>query len=273
MSAVWGTLQLREARLSVVVEDYDWGFGQILPVFLLLGPIVMTVQAVVAPSSKIGKPSSLGSNNIPLQTLSAPSTVDSQNVGDAHESLSNPTHQAAQENSTTPSQPPERGTSDIEVILETAYRDKKHISAAIFLSFAQVLCLTAIFFTGRMHSKEKASSFVAFSAVSIFVNQPVNTLAVLFIGLISSGQSPSLVFPFLVENQRNRGWPVAPTVVAAYFLSACLFVLFAMFAYFVPSVLTAGFLIAVSVILCYLVLVYRRISVVSRRVEIQGTTA
>ncbi|KAK0702451.1 hypothetical protein B0T21DRAFT_112744 [Apiosordaria backusii] len=49
VSAAWGTMRLFEARSSVYVEDYDWGFGQILPVFLLLGPIVMTIQTVILP--------------------------------------------------------------------------------------------------------------------------------------------------------------------------------------------------------------------------------
>ncbi|KAK3998186.1 hypothetical protein QBC44DRAFT_386509 [Cladorrhinum sp. PSN332] len=49
VSTIWGTFRLQEARSSVQVEDYDWGFGQILPVFLLFGPVIMTVQAIALP--------------------------------------------------------------------------------------------------------------------------------------------------------------------------------------------------------------------------------
>ncbi len=47
VSAIWGTLRLTEAKDSAAVDEYDWGFGQILPVFLLIGPIVTAIEAVM----------------------------------------------------------------------------------------------------------------------------------------------------------------------------------------------------------------------------------
>ncbi|KAK4164070.1 hypothetical protein QBC43DRAFT_353749 [Cladorrhinum sp. PSN259] len=51
VSAVWGTMRFTEARSSATVNDNDWGFGQILPVFLLIGPIIATIQ-YIAPVSE-----------------------------------------------------------------------------------------------------------------------------------------------------------------------------------------------------------------------------
>ncbi len=43
---MWGTSRIFGIRHSVTVNDNDWGFGQILPVFLLIGPIVTVVEAI-----------------------------------------------------------------------------------------------------------------------------------------------------------------------------------------------------------------------------------
>lgn len=46
VSAVWGTVQLQYTRNSVKVEGGQLGFGQLLSVFLLLGPVVSAVEAI-----------------------------------------------------------------------------------------------------------------------------------------------------------------------------------------------------------------------------------
>jgi len=52
VSAAWGTIRIAKTRLSVEVDDNDWGFGQILPAFLLIGPILVFIQAIVLPDSE-----------------------------------------------------------------------------------------------------------------------------------------------------------------------------------------------------------------------------
>ncbi|KAH6856228.1 hypothetical protein B0I37DRAFT_71750 [Chaetomium sp. MPI-CAGE-AT-0009] len=47
VSAVWGTLRLSEAKSSVDVDENGWSFGQVLPVFLLIGPIVLAIEAII----------------------------------------------------------------------------------------------------------------------------------------------------------------------------------------------------------------------------------
>ena len=49
VSLLWGTIKLQRARSSVTVDSHEWGFGQVLPVFLLIGPLVMATQAVIHP--------------------------------------------------------------------------------------------------------------------------------------------------------------------------------------------------------------------------------
>ncbi|KAH8667139.1 hypothetical protein BGZ61DRAFT_558522 [Ilyonectria robusta] len=44
VSGIWGTIKLLQARSSAEVEENDWSFGQILPIFLLLGPLVTIFQ-------------------------------------------------------------------------------------------------------------------------------------------------------------------------------------------------------------------------------------
>lgn len=44
-SAFWGTFKLFMAKSSANVDENDWNFGQILPAFLLLGPIATAIKA------------------------------------------------------------------------------------------------------------------------------------------------------------------------------------------------------------------------------------
>ncbi|KAK4197676.1 hypothetical protein QBC40DRAFT_350852 [Triangularia verruculosa] len=74
VSAAWCTWRLFDARSSVDVEDNDWGFGQILPVFLLLGPIFVIIQAVMFPDDVAEEAcgdsnphSPNGVSNVPIQ--------------------------------------------------------------------------------------------------------------------------------------------------------------------------------------------------------------
>ncbi|KAK0624061.1 hypothetical protein B0T14DRAFT_565370 [Immersiella caudata] len=252
VSALWGTFQLREARLSVEVEDDDWGFGQILPVFLLLGPIVMTVQAVVAlPSTTSKSPSPSSHGSILLQTLPPPSTAHSQDDSHTSTGVNNAISQSGTEGT----------VSDIKEIMETAYRDKKHMPPAILLAFAQVLYLTALFFSERLQWKERAFNFMMSSIMLILLYHPFSTCSVLLIGLIPGGPSSYLVFPFLAEKQDR---PMAPNLIAAYGLGAFLFVFFTMMTYVLAQL--SG--LALLLVAFYYVPVCLRIFWLSRRAQI-----
>ncbi len=54
VSAAWGTLRLAQAKLSVEVDDNEWSFGQILPVFLLIGPLVTAFEVIAESKSEEG---------------------------------------------------------------------------------------------------------------------------------------------------------------------------------------------------------------------------
>lgn len=56
VSGIWGTIKLFLARSSADVEENDWSFGQILPIFLLLGPLVTIVQLFFEHDSELSLP-------------------------------------------------------------------------------------------------------------------------------------------------------------------------------------------------------------------------
>ncbi|KAL0940216.1 uncharacterized protein CTRU02_202979 [Colletotrichum truncatum] len=60
VSSSWVTLRLLQARGYVDIDEMqqqnEWGFGQILPVFLLLGPVVAVVVSINIRSRDTQKP-------------------------------------------------------------------------------------------------------------------------------------------------------------------------------------------------------------------------
>ncbi|GAB1314746.1 hypothetical protein MFIFM68171_04956 [Madurella fahalii] len=49
VSAIWGTIKLFLAKQSVLVEEDSWAFGQILPAFLLLTPLLTIAEIFAEP--------------------------------------------------------------------------------------------------------------------------------------------------------------------------------------------------------------------------------
>lgn len=66
VSAIWGTLKFHSAKSTSATnlnnDEKKWTFGQILPVFLLLGPIVTTAQIIFEPENKDSSPPTSASN-------------------------------------------------------------------------------------------------------------------------------------------------------------------------------------------------------------------
>ncbi|KAJ3454048.1 hypothetical protein MRS44_018680 [Fusarium solani] len=56
VSAIWGTVKLFMAKSSAYVDEDDWTFGQILPIFLLLGPLVTTAAIFFEPQAQTCPP-------------------------------------------------------------------------------------------------------------------------------------------------------------------------------------------------------------------------
>ncbi|KAF4459269.1 hypothetical protein FALBO_13968 [Fusarium albosuccineum] len=52
ISAIWGTIKLSLTISSAEVDENEWTFGQILPVFLLLSPFVTAAEIVFDPETK-----------------------------------------------------------------------------------------------------------------------------------------------------------------------------------------------------------------------------
>ncbi|KAF3807226.1 hypothetical protein GCG54_00008681, partial [Colletotrichum gloeosporioides] len=64
VSTVWGTLRIIGVRLSVEVDENSWEFGQILPVFLLIGPIMATVLPII-----VSRPVVTGNPGLNISTV------------------------------------------------------------------------------------------------------------------------------------------------------------------------------------------------------------
>ncbi|KAF4480975.1 hypothetical protein CGGC5_v010687 [Colletotrichum fructicola Nara gc5] len=59
--AIWGTVRLLRVRASVDIDENKWGFGQILPVFLLIGPVVAFAVPFLGAMKKTTEKRSTGS--------------------------------------------------------------------------------------------------------------------------------------------------------------------------------------------------------------------
>ncbi|KAK1828757.1 hypothetical protein QBC39DRAFT_415632 [Podospora conica] len=84
VSAVWGTVQLQYTRNSVDVQEGEWGFGQLLSVFLLLGPVISAVEVVyTTPKTPVATPTPIiddtpeSDSDMPKSHMSSPSLPSS----------------------------------------------------------------------------------------------------------------------------------------------------------------------------------------------------
>lgn len=98
VSAVWGTVQLQYTRNSVKVEEGQWGFGQLLSVFLLLGPVVSAVEAIYTtpktPVTTTAPPKNYTSDSdSDITTKSETISIDSASLCSPEEPASTPQHQ------------------------------------------------------------------------------------------------------------------------------------------------------------------------------------
>lgn len=89
ISGAWGTLRLVIDRSSIKVDEDVWGFGQILAVFLLIGPLV----ALVTPLLKIIRPKKavMPSENRSWVSLHTQGTQEAQRNPESPDTLMNET--------------------------------------------------------------------------------------------------------------------------------------------------------------------------------------
>ncbi|KAK3385520.1 hypothetical protein B0H63DRAFT_560108 [Podospora didyma] len=79
ISAVWGNIRLLNARSTAFVNENDWAFGQILPLFLLIGPIIATIEAIVP-------------ERVPIRHPNGSTTNESRHVIDGQSTLPQTSH-------------------------------------------------------------------------------------------------------------------------------------------------------------------------------------
>ncbi|KAH7174622.1 uncharacterized protein B0J16DRAFT_404368 [Fusarium flagelliforme] len=76
VSAAWGTAKLFMTKFSATVDENDWTFGQVLPAFLLIGPIATAVKGAL--DRQI---------NSPQSTINESTTPAEQNASDDHAAI------------------------------------------------------------------------------------------------------------------------------------------------------------------------------------------
>ncbi|KAF0324915.1 hypothetical protein GQ607_007808 [Colletotrichum asianum] len=65
ISSLWGTIRLLNARIPSEFDEDDWSFGQIMPVFLLLGPIMTVSVSIVGTFRRQQRLQTAGIDSIP----------------------------------------------------------------------------------------------------------------------------------------------------------------------------------------------------------------
>jgi hypothetical protein len=211
-------LRLIEAKLSVEVKDSDWSFGQILPVFLLIGPIVTAIEAI-APESKseeggdasnqdsaeaggriadleaAATPQDLArssTENAPTQLpgMAAP-TAQPEAQANAQQSAGNNTPNASQVSSeqaayysTNPPTPQEITQEQLRAQLYAYHSDGRAMRSTAVLACLQVLAATAFLFIGLAFPRTPITRIIVSFLPNVFIVQFLNGFMMVLLGLV-----------------------------------------------------------------------------------------
>ena len=194
ISAIWGTWRLAQTSWYVRVDEKAWGFGQILPVFLLVGPIVAAIEAI-APGSEPEEGSN-ASNRHESVEVAGGHIVASNSITSPHPAVPQPTgtlttqpeaqvllfQQSAANN--TLSTPQKLTQSQLRAQLDAFYTDKHAMATTLALACLQVLLVTAMLFPIITTSSLKVASILATSAINLLLVQPINCFMVMLLGVV-----------------------------------------------------------------------------------------
>jgi len=88
-------------------------------------------------------------------------------------------------------------SSNLEAALGAMFQDRRYMSPAFLLAFAQIFSITFLFFFLRSISNDglKLSTFISITSTSIFLNHPFNCLTVVYVSLTPAMPHNRLVFP------------------------------------------------------------------------------
>ncbi|KAK4031195.1 hypothetical protein C8A01DRAFT_42322 [Parachaetomium inaequale] len=215
ISAVWGTWRLAQTSWYVRVDDKDWSFGQILPVFLLIGPIVAAIEAI-APRSRPEEGSN-ASNRHESAEVAGGHVVPSNSITPPHPSAPQPTGTPTtqpeaqvllfqQSAVNTASTPQKLTQGQLRAQLHAYYTDKHFMTATLVLACLQVLLVTAMLFPIIATSGVKVASILATSAINLLLVHPTNCFIAMLsrlVGHVDDGTAPTALL--VLHNGGSQG--------------------------------------------------------------------
>ncbi len=194
ISAIWGTWRLAQTTWSVQVDDKDWGFGQILPVCLLIGPIVAALEAI-APESEPDESNNVSNRHEPAEAASD-HVVPSNCITSPHPSNPQPTETPTTQPeaqvllsqhlavNNTPSTPQKLTQAQLRAQLHAYYTDNHVMATTLVLACLQVLLVTAMLFPIITVSSFKVASILATAAINLLLVQPINCFMMMLWGVV-----------------------------------------------------------------------------------------
>ncbi len=216
ISAIWGTWRLAQTSWYFRVDEKEWGFGQILPVFLLIGPIVAAIEAIAPESEPEERTSALDRHESTEDT--GGHVVSSNGITSPHPPTSQPavtptTRPEAQAllfqqpAASTPSTPQKLTPSQLRVQLHAYYTDKHAMATILALAGLQVLLMTVMLVPIITISSFKVTSILATSAINLLLVQPTNCFMAMLWGVVwRVDDGVALTELLVVYDRGSQGW-------------------------------------------------------------------
>ncbi|KAG5660179.1 hypothetical protein KAF25_003701 [Fusarium avenaceum] len=184
-SAFWGTFKLFMTKSSANVDEDDWNFGQILPAFLLLGPIATAIKAAFEHQ---------------LESTRSQSSYDTRTLETGHYGLAN--------NESTVTDALDDSTESLEMLcfqehmencLKRNYYDPKTcrwMPWVVFFACLQVLAITIMAFATLVNVGPNVRRVLLSSLFNILVIIPSTTYMLVITCIIYEIYGPA----------RGRSW-------------------------------------------------------------------
>ncbi len=185
---------MAQTSWSVQVDDIGWGFGQILPVFLLIGPILAAIEAI-APESEPDESSNVSNRHEPAEAA-GDHVLPSNCITSPHPSTPQPTETPTTQPeaqvllsqhlvvNNTPPTPQKLTPPQLRAQLHAYYTDKHVMAATLVLACLQVLLVTAMLFPIITVSSFKVASILATAAINLLLVQLINCFMVTLWGVV-----------------------------------------------------------------------------------------
>ncbi|KAH6976345.1 hypothetical protein BKA56DRAFT_688037 [Ilyonectria sp. MPI-CAGE-AT-0026] len=210
VSVIWGTLKLSMTKSSVHINEDSWTFGQILPAFLLIGPVIATVMVFHDPKLVSGSDSEIApaDSNSSRDSCSNLTSSHDPNCSSCLDSNLEAQTNANQSSTAELSRPRDHNENresmpsgqDQDRINQSSEREEVYLNIgsiisrdyytaadchwilpAITLACLQIIMVTVLMFLDLVLAKASAVLVLANYALIIFVYCPFGCVSFIFI--------------------------------------------------------------------------------------------